>query len=78
MSLKRPHPVDFIDFETLEVDQVAYQFAFTKWETECLDIPKKKIFRQRKSYKIKDPKTSQWYQDYVIDAEGTFADPGHR
>jgi len=77
-----PHPTDFIDLETLEIDQVAFQDAHIAWEeSEAArgDIPRpKKVFRPRQSYRYKDPKTSQWYVDYVVDEFETFRNPEHR
>ena len=79
-SADEPHPTDFLDCDTLEIDQVAFQSAYLAWEELDEDIPttKKHKFRPRKTYRYKDPKTSQWYLDYVVDEYATFRDPKHR
>ena len=38
----------------------------------------KRPFRHRKAYTKRDPKTSFWWSDYVIDADHTWRDPTHR
>ena len=68
--MKRPHPVDFLDLESFDIDQLAFQVAYNDYEKYLQNIPKEKQrkFSQRKSYPRKDPKTSQWYTDYVLDS----------
>ena len=39
---------------------------------------KKKKFKSRKSYRKRDPKTSDWWTDYIVDERGTFSDLSHR
>jgi rhamnogalacturonyl hydrolase YesR len=37
-----------------------------------------KPFKNRKTYPTRDPKTSVWYIDYVIDENKTWQNPEHR
>lgn len=72
---------DFDDFNFSDY----YKFqreerALKKVKTEeyLLNESKKKKFRSRKTNRKRDPKTSNWWNNYVIDGRGTFSDLSHR
>ena len=78
---------DLIDF----VDCVSGSFDFFKYSTSVRNYEEKKRdsldmveginirpFKHRKTYFRRDPRTSFWWIDYVIDAGHTWRDPTHR
>ena len=66
----------FVDYYKLQNEERALKRAET--EEFLQNESKKKKFRSRKSYRRRDPKTSNWWTDYVIDERGTFSDLSHR
>ena len=67
---------NFSDYYKLQKEERALKKV--KTEEFLLNESKKKLFRSRKTYRKKDPKTSNWWNDYVIDERGTFSDLSHR
>ena len=67
---------NFSDYYKLQREERALKKV--KTEEFLLNESKKKLFRSRKTYRKKDPKTSNWWNDYVIDERGTFSDLSHR
>ena len=66
----------FVDYYKLQNEERALKRAET--EEFLQNESKKKKFRSRKSYRRRDPKTSNWWTDYVIDERGTFSDLSYR
>jgi len=55
----------------------AYNANKRRWDARSPEKAKRP-FTPRKNYGRKDPRTSEWYMDYVLDAGKTFRDPTHR
>ena len=81
--MTEPHPLDFYDPIDDDMDIIKYHASHEEWNKKrlnsLLNPPKARdAFRTRKTYKRKDPKTSVWWQDYVLDERGTWRDDNHR
>ena len=81
--MTQPHPLDFYDPIYDDMNIIEYYLAHDEWNKKrmrsLLNPPKaREEFRPRKTYKRRDPKTSVWWLDYVLDERGTWKDEGHR
>ena len=83
-SMEYPELIDFVDFASGQLDMFKYGNSLLEYEDKKRDLPdkleksSKRPFRHRKTYKKRDPRTSFWWLDYVIDADHTWRDPTHR
>lgn len=81
--MEAPELCDFINFATGSIDVCQYYIAEEEYEDNQRNqiaavVVQKRPFKNRKSYNRRDPKSSFWWQDYVVDAEKTWRDPLHR
>ena len=80
---QKPKLFDYIDVDKFDIDYYSYMVDNNEFEhrNDAAELPKlksKKLFGKRKVYERKDPKSSQWWHDYVIDANNTYKDESHR
>ena len=79
-----PELIDFVDFASGQLDMFNYGNALLEYEDRKREMPdtveksNKRPFRHRKTYTRRDPKTSFWWLDYVLDEDRTWRDPTHR
>ena len=78
-----PELIDFVDFASGQLDMFNYGNALLEYEDRKRKMPdtvekSKRPFRHRKTYTRRDPKTSFWWLDYVLDEDRTWRDPTHR
>ena len=81
--MEAPELFDFFDYATGEFDVVKFSFTEEEYENRNRDVPDavkvvKRPLKRRKSYVRRDPMSSFWWQDYVIDADHTWRDLFHR
>ena len=74
--------IDYIDYSSGSLDMFRYstslqQYDDKKRELESLvsSTSAKRPFATRRSYRRRDPKSSIWWIDYVVDEYHTFRDP---
>ena len=83
-SMEYPELIDFVDFASGQLDMFKYANSLLEYDVRKRELPdkeeksSKRPFRHRKAYTKRDPKTSFWWSDYVIDADHTWRDPTHR
>ena len=80
--MEAPELCDFINFATGSIDVCQYYIAEEEYEDNQRNqiaavVVQKRPFKNRKTYNRRDPKSSFWWQDYVVDAEKTWRDPLH-
>ena len=67
-----------INFFKWTLDNADHEQKKRIFEEDIKDFPRKKPFKNRKTFPTRDPKTSIWYIDYVIDENKTWQNPEHR
>ena len=85
VTMELPQMIDYIDYPSGSLDMFRYstslqQYDDKKRELESLvsSTSAKRPFATRRSYRRRDPKSSIWWIDYVVDEYHTFRDPTHR
>ena len=82
--MEYPQLINFIDVSTGKLDVFNFSFSLLEYDekkrqrVEVTKSSKKKQFLRRKTYKRRDPRTSFWWIDYVIDVDHTWRDETHR
>ena len=82
--MEYPDLIDYIDLASGQLDVFKYAHSLLEFDDRKREFPdiaaksNKRPFMHRKTYQRRDPKTSFWWLDYVIDAEHTWRDPTHR
>lgn len=82
--MERPELIDFIDFATGKLDVFKYSYSLLEYDDRKRSLPdvvekkSKRPFVHRKVYDGRDPRSSFWWLDYVIDAGHTWRDPNHK
>ena len=66
-----------IDCVRFIIDSQNYE-AGEKRKAPTLEEKKRRPYVERKTHARRDPKSTHWWLDYVVDAERTWRDPGHR
>jgi hypothetical protein len=69
------------DFDVIALQKIrkAEHLMRKKEIDDLIEVERKrKKFMPRQSYRKKDPKTSVWWQDYVLDERETFRNINHR
>ena len=83
--VKKPRLIDFFEDGDFSKDIDILSFVKAKREFDqqlhsstivADNLEKKHPFRNRKVYPKRDPTTSTWWRDYVVN--GKFGDPNHR
>jgi hypothetical protein len=46
--------------------------------SDLVEPVRKKPYVQRRVYVKRDPRSTNWYQEYVLNLNGTWSDPSHR
>jgi hypothetical protein len=75
--MERPELIDFIDFATGKLDVFKYSYSLLEYDDRKRSLPdvvekkSKKPFVHRKVYDGRDPRSSFWWLNYVIDAGHT-------
>ena len=83
-QIEHPDLIDFVDFASGSFDFLKYSISVIDHDEKKSNSPdiiekiSKRPFKHRKTYFRRDPKTSFWWIDYVIDAGNTWRDPAHR
>ena len=76
--------IDFIDFASGKLDMFKYSYCLLEYDDRKRDLPdfveksNKNPFMPRKVYDRRDPRSSFWWIDYVIDELRTWRDPMHK
>ena len=84
-----PRLSQFYDFNTRQYDIIGYILSKRRWKSQYGgklywkllnngDQNNSHCFRPRQTYERRDPKTSQWWIDYVLDVNNTWKDETHR
>lgn len=81
--MEAPELINFMDYATGQIDVVKFSIAEHEFDDRKRDVPDidkvvKRPFKTRKTYVRRDPMSSFWWQDYVIDVDHTWRDPYHR
>ena len=82
--MEYPDLIDFVDCGSGSFDFFKYSTSVINYDDkkrDSLDMVEginKRPFKHRKTYLRRDPRTSFWWIDYVIDAGHTWRDPTHR
>jgi hypothetical protein len=82
--MEHPELIDYIDFATGKLDLFKYSYSLLEYDDRKRELPDiieksgKRKFMHRNVYDGRDPRTSFWWLDYVIDAGRTWRDPTHK
>lgn len=77
--------IDYIEYPSGSFDMFRYSISLQQYDNKKRKLESvvssrstKKRFSTRKLYRRRDPKSSIWWIDYVVDEHHTFRDPTHR
>lgn len=76
--MEYPELIDFFDLTSGQLDVFNYAYSLLEYDERKRDFPDTAVKSNKRPYARRDPKSSFWWVDYVVDAEHTWRDPTHR